>query len=434
MTSFGASPADDHICEIKQRNPMKSSSTRALPLAQNITLTIAAGAVAMLSLTTAHAAENRGQRYSAGVGGSDMTSMLVPGWYGQVAMLHYHATKLKGNDGKDVSTLAAGSGGTAGQVGAGLAAFGLNPTQQQGVANALTAAGYSGTGYQTKLRNFRADGYAILPRITYVSSKQVLGGNLGFTAMLPLIKRQTSLAADTTLSSSNLATLTGTLSGIPAIGPTGAAAVAGNVSTGIYNQTAAGIAARNGSNAGIGDLEVSPVVHWEIGDNQSVTLAPTLILPTGEYNKSKAVNPGFGKFYTFRPSIQYGFIGDGWDVGARAVLSFNTRNKDTKYRSGNMLNIDFEAMKFVSEDVRVGLQGYVVRQLSDDSSEIAADQAGIDATDGNKMRVYALGPAVAWLKNGGEMLVEGKVLKEFSARNRTEGTAYWLTISKPLGN
>lgn len=406
---------------------MKSSSTRALPLAQNITLTIAAGAVALLSATLAHAAENRGQRYSAGVGGSDMTSMLVPGWYGQVAMLHYHATKLKGNDGKDASIIAAGSRATAAEV-----ASQLPSVAQASAQAALNAAGYTGTGYQVGLRNVRVDGYALLPRITYVSSKQVLGANLGFTAMLPLIKRQTSLGTDTTLSSANLATITSALT--PVVGPTGAATASAGTANAINSRVGNDLAAKTGSNSGIGDLEVSPVLHWEIGDHQAVTLAPTVILPTGEYNKSKAVNPGFGKFYTFRPSIQYGFIGDGWDVGARAVLSFNTRNKDTKYRSGNMLNIDFEAMKFVSEDVRVGLQGYVVRQLSDDSSEVAADQAVIDATDGNKMRVYALGPAVAWLKNGGEMLIEGKVLKEFSARNRTEGTAYWLTISKPLGN
>ena len=38
----------------------------------------------------------------------------------------------------------------------------------------------------------------------------------------------------------------------------------------------------------------------------------------------------------------------------------------------------------------------------------------------------------AWLMNGGEMLIEGKFIKEFGAKNRTEGQAFWLTISKPL--
>nr|MBP6615734.1 transporter [Aquabacterium sp.] len=51
---------------------------------------------------------------------------------------------------------------------------------------------------------------------------------------------------------------------------------------------------------------------------------------------------------------------------------------------------------------------------------------------GSKASVNAIGPAVAWLMNGGEMLIEGKFIKEFGAKNRTEGQAFWLTISKPL--
>ena len=62
----------------------------------------------------------------------------------------------------------------------------------------------------------------------------------------------------------------------------------------------------------------------------------------------------------------------------------------------------------------------------------AIDQFLIDQEKGSKASVNAIGPAVAWLMNGGEMLIEGKFIKEFGAKNRTEGQAFWLTISKPL--
>lgn len=52
--------------------------------------------------------------------------------------------------------------------------------------------------------------------------------------------------------------------------------------------------------------------------------------------------------------------------------------------------------------------------------------------DGNKASVNAAGPAVAWIRNGGEFMLEGKLMREFNARNRTEGQAFWLTLSKPL--
>lgn len=348
-------------------------------------------AAALSASSVAVAAENGNQRYSPGVGGSDMTSPLVPGWYGQVAMVAYHATKIKGNDGKQL--------------------------QQSGAVPGAPLI------YRGAAVNIKTDTYALLPRITYLGSDQVLGGNVGFTVMLPLVRRKADLSSSV---------------------PTILTAVGGPVGAGTQSvvgpQIQAGIAAKSSADYGIGDLEVSPIWHMEIGDHQHMTIAPTIIIPTGDYDVSQRANAGNGNFYTFRPSVQYAFVGDGWDLGARFVLSFNTRNKDNGYRTGNILNIDYQAMKFVSEDVRVGLQGYVVEQFTKDSQDLtgysSAQQLALattsDLSTGNKMSVYAAGPAVAWLANGGEFLLEGKFLKEFGAKNRTEGQAFWLTLSKPL--
>ncbi len=326
-------------------------------------------ALSMVACAASMAAENGLQRYSAGVGGSDMTSPVVPGWYWQTAAISYSADKVKGNDG--------------------------NPLRYSTTNRAYLNSDVSTT--------------ALLNRLTYVGTERVLGANLGFTVMQPLGIRK------------------GTFSSTP-IDP----------SNPVHVGTAAAVAAQaglqNGKVTGIGDLEFGPLMHWEIGDNQSANFVPTIVLPTGDYDASRRLNMGYGNFYTFRPSAQYAFIGDGWDVGARGVLSFNTRNKGTGYYSGNMVNIDWQAMKFVSEDVRVGLQGYLVRQLNGDSckaaeAEVAACAAPLTS---NKTSVNAVGPSVAWLKNGGEFLLEGKFLKEFGAKNRTEGQAFWLTLSKPL--
>lgn len=340
-----------------------------------LSMGVSAVALAMLSASAAQAAENGLQRYSPGIGGSDMTAPLSPGWYMQMPMVAYHAKKLKGNDGN--------------------------------TATMMLPAPLSARATQT----IDASTYALLPRLTYLDTKRVLGANIGLTAMLPLVKRKAAFGGFVPGASAN-----------------------------VNAQVAALFAAKDGSEFGIGDVEISPVMHWEIGDHQSVTFAPTLVLPTGDYNVAQRVNPGYGNFITFRPSVQYAFIGDGWDVGGRAVLSFNTRNKDNGYYSGNMFNFDYQLMKFISEDVRLGLQGYFVRQLSNDTQDLRGFSAGqqvalattSDLSTGNKASVNAAGPAVAWLPNGGEYLLEGKFLKEFGARNRTEGHAWWLTFSKPL--
>ena len=314
--------------------------------------------LALAAATSAMAAENGNQRYSAGIGGSDITTPIVSGLYFQAPMVAYHASKIKGNDGKQLTF--------------------LNPAAKVEIDT---------------------DTYAVLPRLTYISSHRLLGAHVGVTAMLPIVKRKATFD-------------------VPAL-PNGHP-----IKTGVQGFT--------GSETGVADLEVSPVMHWEIGDNQSVTFAPTIVMPLGDFKDGRRVNPGFGDYYTFRPSVQYGFIGDGWDLGGRAVMSFNTRNNDSEYYSGKIFNFDWQAMAFVSEDIRVGVQGYFVRQLQADTSNRAAAQAAIDAQGGNKASVNAIGPAVAWLMNGGEMLIEGKFIKEFGAKNRTEGQAFWLTISKPL--
>lgn len=328
-------------------------------------------ALSIAACAAASAAENGLQRYSAGVGGSDMTSPVVPGWYWQTAAVYYKADKSKGNDGQATKA----------------------------------------NGFQVAVD---VSTVATLNRLTYISTDRILGANVGFTVMQPIGQREGKFSVSSPSSVLN-----------------------------------ARIAADTGKVTGMGDLEFGPLFHWEIGDNQSANLVPTIVLPTGDYSALNAsgtlaqrLNMGYGNFYTFRPSAQYAFIGDGWDIGVRGVLSFNTRNKDNGYYSGNMVNVDWQAMKFVSEDVRVGLHGYLVRQLNRDTCKagygVAAAQCSNNSlalasvATGNKTSVNAVGPAVAWLKNGGEFLLEGKYLKEFKAKNRTEGDAFWLTLSKPL--
>ncbi|MDE2402293.1 MAG: transporter [Burkholderiales bacterium] len=380
--------------------------------ARMLTLKTVALAAAISASSVAMAAENYNQRYAPGIGGSDMSTPVQPGLYGQVAMLAYHASKLKGNDGGDmyretpipVAAITAVNAGLGGVLGATVGATGSIPAR-----------------YKTDLN---VDIETILPRITFISATKFLGGNVGFTAMLPLMRQKITPTA----SNVSLPTAAAALSPLGA----GAGAAAAGLTAALAPSVIAGVADKDSTYAGIGDLEVAPLVHWEIGDHQTVSAAATVILPTGEFKADRKANSGFGNFYTFRPSVQYAFIGDGWDLSGRMVLSFNTRNKDSDYRTGNILNIDWAAMKFVSEDVRVGLQGYMVKQFTKDSSGDATEAANIALAGGNKMQVYAAGPAVAWLKNGGEFLLEGKFLQEFSAKNRTEGQTFWLTLSKPL--
>jgi hypothetical protein len=61
-----------------------------------------------------------------------------------------------------------------------------------------------------------------------------------------------------------------------------------------------------------------------------------------------------------------------------------------------------------------------------------APDAGQALTVDRKGRVFGMGPTLAWIKAGGDMLVDVRAIKEFGARDRPEGAALWITLSLPL--
>lgn len=362
---------------------------------------------------TAQATENFVLRYAPGIGGADMSAPVDPGMYLQVPLFVYHG-KI---DETSTNTL------TSTQLFAGALA-GLQPS-------------FSTTTASTPISSkISVDVRALLPRFTYMSTNQWLGATVGFTALLPLMEQRVNVTignvGTTTISTPSTAVLSATLNGATggAIPNTAALAAIANASVAAGASTLA--ASETGKKWGVGDLEVAPLFRWN-RDPDQIVFVPTVILPTGSYDATRAANPGAGKFYTFRPSVQYSHIGDGWDFGARFSYSMNTRNKDTDYKSGNYVNIDFAFMKSLSDAFRVGVQGYVVQQLTKDSYNGAAAASSSQLlTLGKKGHVAALGPSVAWIKGAGELLVEGKVMKEFAAADRPEGAALWLTVAKPI--
>jgi hypothetical protein len=349
---------------------------------------------ATLAAGSAQATENFGLRYVPGIGGGDMSAPLDPGWYGQIATFAYHAGKVKDSP---------------------QSALSFNP--------ALPRATYDTDAKITQ--------YGILPRITYISTEKILNANIGFTALFPLISQKVESAASLTTA--------------------GAATVNALGGYGVPNSTLvnAGLAQsaaddnHTGSKFGLSDVELAPIMRWS-SDAHQVVLIPAILLGTGDFKAGRAYNPGEGKYKTFRPTVQYSYIGEGWDFGIRAAYSISDRNSDTKYRSGNTWNLDWAVMKFINDSTRVGLQGYAIYQATDDtvkpSSEGGVSMYGVtDATHtqivpyvAGKGRAYSVGPAVSWIKDSGTLLLEGKVLKEFGVQNRPEGTMAWLTVSKPL--
>ncbi len=371
---------------------------------KNIALAIAA----LVACGTAAATEDYDLRYAPGYGASDMSAPFEGGWVFQ-AHAYAYSGNVRGT--QTVSTDLTGALSVA-----------LNTALPPGSAGAVT----------TLHTNEQINVNGLLPRLSYMSAATFLGATIGGTVLLPLVNKgsEASIHGIST-------TLNGIAATLPAANQAGLIAL---VNGGAAQQGSALTAANSNKTWGIGDLEVSPILRWSTEATQTL-LVLTTVAPTGDYDQNRAANPSAGKFWTFRPAVQFSYIGDGWDVGSRVAYSYNTRNTLTKYKSGSYVNVDLALMKSVSDSTRVGVAGYAVDQLNRDTTSLtpaefaardAAFQAREEATLGQKGRVLGAGPEVAYIHGAGDYLLEGRVMKEFGAQTRPKGFTAFVSLSKPF--
>jgi hypothetical protein len=373
-------------------------------LNKNTALAVAA----LVACGSAAATEDYDLRYAPGYGAADMSAPFEGGWVFQ-AHAYAYSGNVRGVQQVDTDLTA-------------VLAAALHAPLQPKSAGATT----------TIRTNEQINVNGLLPRLSYMSATTFLGATLGGTVLLPLVNKG-SEASVTSLNT----TLNGIAATLPAPNQAGLIAL---VNSGANAQAGALTAANSNKTWGMGDLEFSPILRWSTEATQTLFVLTT-VAPTGDYDQNRAANPSAGKFWTFRPAVQFSYIGDGWDMGSRVAYSYNTRNTLTKYKSGGYVNVDLAIMKSVSESTRVGLSAYAVDQLNKDTTSLtaaefaakdAAFQAREEATLDQKGRIIGVGPEVAYIHGAGDYLLEGRILKEFSAESRPKGFTAFVTLSKPF--
>lgn len=372
----------------------------------SITRKIALAGAAALACGAASASEDYDLRYAPGIGGADMSAPFEGGWVFQAPVYAYQG-KVK-NDTVVQTPLAL----------LGVPIPGAMATTTAHTTTTITVDG-------------------ILPRLSYMSQEKILGAQIGATALLPLVQKQSQVRID------------GVTTAIDAPGLPQANADA--IANGLNNMVgyyAAPVARYNsGKDLGFGDLEVSPILRWST-DQTQLLFVGTIVAPTGKYKGENPANASAGRFWTVRPAVQYSYIGEGWDVGTRVAYSVNTRNIVTKYRTGNYLNVDLTLMKQIDDSMRYGVTAYAVAQTTKDTmgpvttppTELPllptaqdAQVAREAATANQRGHVFGIGPEFAYIKGAGEYLAEARVIKEFGASSdRPEGWAFWAVLSKPF--
>jgi len=181
---------------------------------------------------------------------------------------------------------------------------------------------------------------------------------------------------------------------------------------------------RTDSVSGFGDLVPQFNVRWNQGVHNWMTYI-TGNVPVGAYDPNRLANLGIGHgaidggggYTYFNPAT-------GHELSAVLGVTYNFENKDTQYKNGVDMHLDWGASQFVSRQTQIGLVGYAYQQLSCDSG--AGNRVGCFES-----RVFAVGPQIGHIiplgtTHQGYFNLKG--YKEFGAEHRPEGWNVWATF------
>lgn len=283
---------------------------------------------AAMACSATFATENGGSTWPLGLENYLVAALPPPGLYGMVFGNYYHADRLKDGQGNAVPL-----------------------------------------GFDVKVA-------VVAPRLVWVTKETVLGGQLAFHAVAPLIDLKVS--------------------------------VAGN----------------SQSKGGLGDVVFGPVLGYHHSDKLHSVAVLDFTTPTGKYNANDLANLG-RNYWSVRPMYGMSYIdpaGLNWDF--LAMYNHNLKNRDTNYKSGDELNVDYSVGWGLGNGWTLGAGGYIYQQLNDDKLN------GATVTN-SKGRSFAIGPSIKYQSNAG-WFVTAKWQKDSNVRNRAEGSAFWLKAVVPF--
>jgi hypothetical protein len=224
---------------------------------------------------------------------------------------------------------------------------------------------------------FKVKAFALAPRIVWVSPHVVAGASFGLHAILPMVKLDVDIA--------------------PGVGQ---------------------------SRSGIGDAVFGPVLGWHHSKNLHSVAAVDIFAPTGRYDVNDLANIGRNHWAT---QAVYGVSWidpAGLNADAKMMYTFNQKNKDTDYRSGQELIVDYALGWGFGNGFTAGIGGHLYRQTTDDK-----DSGGTVAN--NKGRALAIGPSLKY-DSGKGWFVTAKYEVDTGVRNRADTKAFWLKAVFPL--
>lgn len=242
---------------------------------------------------------------------------------------------------------------------------------------------YAGTSRYDKLLNnsgdhigppdFKVDVGLVVPRVVWVTTQTVLGGQLAFEALLPVLDVKVKAGGQT------------------------------------FRQS------------GLGDLIVGGALGFHHSPSLHSVLGVDVYLPTGQYDAQDPASLG-KHIWAVQPIVALSRIDPaGWNADMKLMWDINGRNSATSTRSGQAVHADLDAGWGVGQGWVLGVAGHVFQQVTDDRGPLAGT---------GKASAVGLGPSVRYAQ--GPWLFTAKWQNEFHVRNRPEGQQLLLKASLPF--
>lgn len=187
--------------------------------------------------------------------------------------------------------------------------------------------------------------------------------------------------------------------------------------------------------SGLGDLTVGLGVQWAPIDVGRGVFAQRFMLdvgvPTGSYSDTRAVNVGNNYFYV-NPYYALTYEPGKFEVSARLHYLWNATNHepfvglgDDTVQPGQAFHMNYSASYEVIPNLRVGFNGYWLRQLT-------ADRVNGSRVPDSHEQVVGLGGGLQYFFSRHDTWIHLNAYKETDVRNRAQGYAVTLRVSKGI--
>jgi hypothetical protein len=178
------------------------------------------------------------------------------------------------------------------------------------------------------------------------------------------------------------------------------------------------------SRSGLGDITVGVGLGYHASDKLHYTFGLDVNAPTGAYNKTDLANLG-RNYWNYEPVAAFTYVQpEGLNADLKVMYDFNRRNGATDYKSGDELHADYDLGWGFGNGFVAGVGGYFYQQTSD-------DDIGGAAVANNRGKALAIGPSIKY-DNGKGWFITAKYQMESSVSNRPQGNEFKLKTTIPF--